>query len=179
MSFRVNLFAPRPLQQFPKLQTNPFLSYSSSRPQLINISSRLRFSISCTSGNNSLSDAELELKLAREVEKLNSQIVQRDEALNKSRELLFNELSSYMGSKVEEAGKKWRKLSEDEKWAVVNGFVSEWSDNFHPLSPRSVKELVDEYLVDEKKALVDSGTMLFPSLRKLIGFSGNDSSSKG
>ena len=50
-----------------------------------------------------------------------------------------------MGSKVEEAGKKWRKLSEDEKWAVVNGFVSEWSDNFHPLSARSVKELVDEY----------------------------------
>lgn len=179
MSLRINLFTSKPLQLIPNFQTNTYLSCP-SRTHLNIASSRLQISISCTSNNNSFSDAELALKLTTEVEKLNFQIVQREEALKKSRQLLFDELSSYMGLKADEVKKKWRKMNEDDKWAVVKGFVSEWSDRFHPLSARSVKELVDEFLADvEKQSFSGSGTMLFPSLRKLIGFSENNSSNEG
>ncbi|KAL3515442.1 hypothetical protein ACH5RR_022344 [Cinchona calisaya] len=176
MSLKINLLPSKPLQQIPRFQNSPF---PSSRPHFNNTSTRLQISILCTKNNNnnnnnnsSFTDAELAFKLAKEVEKLQSQILQREEALSKSRKLLFQELSSYVGLEVEQVKKKWRKMDEDEKWVLVKGFVSEWSDNFHPLSARSVKELVDEYLVEEEQVLGDSGgIMLFPSLRKLIGFS--------
>lgn len=90
-----------------------------------------------------------------------------------------------MGVADEEVKKRWMQMSEDDKWVLVKNFVSDWGSNFHPLSAKSVKELVDEYLVKmvkDKDMNVHGGsetanatsTMLFPSLRRLIGFSQNN-----
>lgn len=92
--------------------------------------------------------------------------------MKKSKELLFTELCQYLGLKEEEVKKKWRKMDEEEKWGLVRGFVSEWSVNFHPLSSRSVKEMVEEYLQDENPSSAAScPPSLFPELKKLMGFS--------
>lgn len=129
------------------------------------------------SKSNRFSDSQLASELATEVGKINAQIVQREEALTKSRELLFKELCNYLGVAAEEVKKRWTQMSEDDKWVLVKNFVSDWGFNFHPLSAKSVKELVDEYLVAvvNKDMHVQGGsstaTMLFPSLRRLIGLS--------
>lgn len=129
------------------------------------VCARPRTRISCT---NNISDAEF----ASEVAKINSHAVQKEEAMKKSKELLFTELCQYLGLKEEEVKKKWRKMDEEEKWGLVRGFVSEWSVNFHPLSSRSVKEMVEEYLQDENPSSAAScPPSLFPELKKLMGFS--------
>ncbi|KDO67972.1 hypothetical protein CISIN_1g0313212mg, partial [Citrus sinensis] len=43
-------------------------------------------------------------------------------------------------------------------------------DNFHPLSARSVKDMLEEYLHDERQPS-SSGFVLFPGLKKIMGFS--------
>lgn len=89
--------------------------------------------------------------------------------MNKSRELLFTELCQYLDSKAEEVKKKWMKLDEDEKWALVKDFVSEWGVNFHPLSAKSVKELVEEHLHQQNPPA--KSPALFPGLKRMMGFS--------
>lgn len=95
--------------------------------------------------------------------------------MNKSREILFGEVCEYLGLKADEAKHKWRNMNEDEKWALVKGFVSEWAANFHPLSARSAKEMVEEYLRDDKPSssanLPSSASGIFPGLKRILGFS--------
>ena len=86
--------------------------------------------------------------------------------MKKSRELLFSELCQYLLLKEEEVNKKWRKMKEEEKLVIVKEFVNKWGVNFHPLSVRSVKEMVDEYLQYDK-----SSSVMFPGLKRILGFS--------
>ena len=110
--------------------------------------------------------------MASEVAKINTHLLQREEALKKSKELLFTEMCQYLALKGEEVKKKWRKMDEEEKWVLVKEFVSEWSMNFHPLSARSVKEMVEEYLQeDNPSAPKSSPSVLFPGLKRIMGFS--------
>lgn len=106
---------------------------------------------------------------------MNSVLGQREEAMEKSREMLFGELCEYVNLKAEEVKKRWGKMEEEEKWVLVKGFVSEWGSNFHPLSARSVKELVEEYLHEQDPSPnSSSSSALFPSLKKIMGFSQNE-----
>lgn len=93
--------------------------------------------------------------------------------MKKSKELLFTELCQYLALKGEEVKIKWRKLDEEEKWVLVKGFVSDWSVDFHPLSARSVKEMVEEYLLEENPSAKSSLSVLFPGLKRLMGFTQN------
>ncbi|KAJ4716034.1 Mediator of RNA polymerase II transcription subunit like [Melia azedarach] len=157
MALKINLFSPKTLLQSPNFQ------YFPNRPKTL---------ILCSSknNNNNLGDAELASDLATEVAKINTHLVQKEEAMKKSKELLFTEFCQYLALEEDEAKKKWKKIDEEEKWGLVKGFVSEWSLNFHPLSARSVKEMLEEYLHEEKKSS-SSGFVLFPGLKKIMGFS--------
>ncbi|KAF3949169.1 hypothetical protein CMV_024929 [Castanea mollissima] len=93
--------------------------------------------------------------------------------MKKSKELLFTELCQYLAFKGEEVKMKWRKLDEEEKWVLVKGFVSDWRVDFHPLSARSVKEMVQEYLLEENPSTKSSLLVLFPGLKRLMGFTQN------
>ena len=56
----------------------------------------------------------------------------------------------------DEMKQKWRKIDEEEeKLSLVKGFVDVWGSNFHPLSAKSVVEMVEEYLREEN----DSGSV--------------------
>lgn len=181
MALRIHPFSPKPVQCFSRFPTNPC-----HRPiHLTAVSPRLRISISCgSSKSNRLSDSQLASELDAEIRKISVQILEREQALYKSKELLFKELCNYLGMATEEVKKRWMQMSEDDKWVLVKSFVSDWGSNFHPLSAKSVKELVDDYLVrmvkNNKDMNVQGGsatatsTMLFPSLRRLIGFSQNN-----
>ena len=68
---------------------------------------------------------------------------------------------------------KLRKMDEEEKWVLVKGFVSYWSMDFHPLFARPVKEMVKEYLLEENPSAKSSPLVLFPGLKRLMGFSQN------
>ncbi|KAA8545697.1 hypothetical protein F0562_020852 [Nyssa sinensis] len=110
---------------------------------------------------------------------MSTQLVQGEEAMRKSRQLLFTELCQYMGLKVEEVKKKWNKMDEDDKWVLVKGFVSEWGVNFHPLSARSVKAMIEEHLLEDNSSSNSSPSLLFSSLKKLMGFSPKKKRSDG
>ena len=97
-------------------------------------------------------------------------VQQTEEAMKKSKQLLFTELCNYLGLRTEEMMKKWRNMEEEDKWVLVKGFVSEWGVNFHPLSVRSVKEMVEEHLVEDNLASQSSSVSLLPGLKKIIGF---------
>ncbi|KAJ7968349.1 Mediator of RNA polymerase II transcription subunit like [Quillaja saponaria] len=146
----------------PKSLTHPFLSK-------ISFSNKRLPRISCT---NSVSDLQLASELAMKVAKINTHLLQREEAMEKSRELLFTEFCHYLALKSEVLKKKWRKMDEDEKWVLVKGFVTDWGANFHPLSARSVKEMVEEY-VQEDDSSTKFSSLLFPGLKKIMGFSQN------
>ncbi|CAK9136940.1 unnamed protein product [Ilex paraguariensis] len=173
MALRVHLLCPKLLPQPLKFQTHPF-------PSMISVTNPSKLQTSCTK-NKSPNDADLSSDLATEVERLNTHLVQREEAMKKSRELLFTELCQYMDLKSEEMKKKWKQMKEEDKWVLVKEFVAEWSANFHPLSARSVKELVDEHLLEENPSPnssdfdsdsdSNSDSVLFPGLKKLMGFS--------
>ncbi|XP_062177595.1 uncharacterized protein LOC133882432 [Alnus glutinosa] len=134
------------------------------------LSDKPRTRISCV---NKISDAELSSNLASEVAKINTHLAQREEAMKKSKELLFTELCHYLALQGDEAKKKWRKMDEEERLVLVKGFVTEWSANFHPLSARSVKEMVEEYLQEENPSSTSSPSLLFPGLQRIMGFSQN------
>nr|XP_011458317.1 PREDICTED: uncharacterized protein LOC105349689 [Fragaria vesca subsp. vesca] len=148
MALRMHLLSPKTPQQTPKFHTSP-------RPKTLTIQCKKK---------RSLSDAEL----ASDLSKMTTLFAQRDEAVNKSRQLLFTELCQFLDSKPDEVSKKWRKLGEDDKWALVKGFVSEWGVNFHPLSAKSVKDLVEEHLHQQNPP---PKSLLFPGFKRMMGFS--------
>ncbi|KAG8368558.1 hypothetical protein BUALT_Bualt15G0058000 [Buddleja alternifolia] len=159
------------LQQPTKFRTHPFPS--NPTPPHLSKSLPRTLKISCSKDKESLTDETLALELGLEIKKLNTNAIQREEALNKSRELLFTEVSNFAGLKSEDLKKKWKKMNEDEKWGLAKGFVAEWSAHFHPLSAKSVKDMVEEYLdLNDEVSDTVSGN-LFPDLRKMLGFSPN------
>ncbi|GMH16412.1 hypothetical protein Nepgr_018253 [Nepenthes gracilis] len=150
--------------QPPKLCTSPFLL-----PKATN-----KIIISC-SRKSDISDAVLASELAREVGKINIQFLEREDAMKKSKQLLFGELCHYLNLKPEEVKKRWMKtMSEDEKWGLIRGFVFDWGVNFHPLSARCVKDLVEEHLGEDGSASnPDSAVIFLAGLWKLMGLSPN------
>ena len=136
MALRIQLLSPKSISQPRKFQSFPF-------PTATHFSKRPKTQIQCH--NNRLSDADLALDLATEVAKLNTQLVQREEAMKKSKELLFTELCHYLNMEKEEVKRKWSRLDQEEKWVLIRGFVDDWGVNFHPLSARSVREIIKEY----------------------------------
>ncbi|OVA18964.1 hypothetical protein BVC80_8933g4 [Macleaya cordata] len=161
MALRVPLFSPKFHRKAFKFQGSPSFAATS-------FNSRGYSQISCT---KNISDAEIAADLAAEMARVKTPLVQRNEAMNKSRELLFGEFCQYLGLKPEEVKQRWRKMDEVEKMGLVKGFVSEWSLAFHPLSSRSVKEMVEEHLKEENPFVVSSPSLMFPRLKKMLGFS--------
>ncbi|XP_071712966.1 uncharacterized protein [Rutidosis leptorrhynchoides] len=113
---------------------------------------------------------ELEMGLATEIEKLKTQMLETQEAMKSSRKLMYAEMCSYLGLGKEELKIKWEKMEENDKWVLVEEFVSDWGFNFHPLSAKSVKELVDQHLSQDSPSSSSSSTILFSGLKKLMGF---------
>lgn len=159
-------------RQIPTIQTLP--------PNLLPVSHTIRFGparthfhsrrtlrISC---RKDLSDELLAAELGVEIKRLSSEIAQREDAFKKSKELLFAEVSDFVGVKSEDLRKKWRRMDEDEKWVVVKGFVTEWSAHFHPLSARSVKELVEEYVSGSDEFSGSASANFFSDFTKFFGF---------
>jgi hypothetical protein len=160
MAVRIPFLFSTITPQEQKFRPHPF-------PSTTLLSDKPRTRISCV---NKISDAELSSNLASEVAKINTHLAQREEAMKKSKELLFTELCHYLALQGDEAKKKWRKMDEEERLVLVKGFVTEWSANFHPLSARSVKE---EYLQEENPSSTSSPSLLFPGLQRIMGFSQN------
>ncbi|XP_050210419.1 uncharacterized protein LOC126660787 [Mercurialis annua] len=158
MSFKLHLLSPITISQPRKFQT------------LTLTLTHLKTQTRCKKPNK-ITDSDLASDFATEVAKLNTQILQREEAMKKSKELLFTELTHYLDLDEDELKIKWSKLDPDEKWVLVKRFVDEWGVNFHPLSAKSVREMIEEYLIEEKKSL--NGSEIFPGLKRLMGFSEN------
>ncbi|KAI3509447.1 hypothetical protein L1887_24718 [Cichorium endivia] len=174
----VHLLPPTHPQRFTNLQTHPSLHYEK-------IPRKLRISCS-TSDSNSVKDMELAMNLSTEIERMKTQMVQIQEAMKTSRKLLYAELCLYLGLGKDELRRKWERMEEDDKWVLAEEFVSDWSSNFHPLSAKSVKQLVDQHLFhdgndDENGNNKDnnssqdssSPSMLFShfsGLKKLMGY---------
>ncbi|KAL5556902.1 hypothetical protein UlMin_039138 [Ulmus minor] len=163
MALKINLHPKFSQLHLPKPQTSPslYLTFSGNR---------IRTPLRCS--GESAGDSELASKLAKEVSKMNTLLVQREEAMEKSRELLFGEFCQYLSMEAEEVKKKWKKMDEEEKRVLVKGFVSDWGANFHPLSSRSVRELIEEHLLEAKRDSTSSSSSsaLFPTLKKMMGF---------
>ena len=172
MALKINLLYPEFSQLSSMFHTRSFTSVT-----LLSNRAKTHMShIQCS--NNSINDGGLASELAKEAAKMNGVLVQREEAMEKSRELLFIELCEYLNLRAEEVKKRWVKMDEEEKRGLVKGFVSEWGVNFHPLSARSVKELVEDYLHEDEdpspKSPSSSSSALFPTLKKIMGFSQNE-----
>ncbi|WJX26414.1 hypothetical protein P8452_15338 [Trifolium repens] len=130
--------------------------------------------ISCTKNTNTniISDASLASEFAEKASIISVRMKQAEEAMTKSRKILFKEFCGYLQLNEEEAKLKWNKMGEDEKLVLVNGFVKELGEFFHPLSAKSTKELVEEYLVQENlppKSPPPLSSTLFP-FDSIIGF---------
>lgn len=159
MSMTIHLLPPKLSQQFKR---HPFASTTF-------VDNRVKTQIQCSKNSNN--DAKLASDFAKEVVKLNTQFNQGEEAMKKSKELLFKELCDFLSSNAEEVKQQWRKMDEEEKMVLVKGFVSNWGMNFQPLSAKSVKELVEEYLNEENPSPnSDSTSALLPNLKKFMGF---------
>ncbi|XP_062082709.1 uncharacterized protein LOC133789015 [Humulus lupulus] len=181
MALRAHLLTPK----IPTLQP-PSLSSRRSPSVVTFLGNRTKTLIKCSDLSSGESDSESELasNLAREVAKMNTLLAQRAEAMAKSRGLLFKEVCQYLCMDSDEVGSHWRKMEEEDKWVLVKRFVSDWGVNFHPLSARSIKELIEEHLraiEDEQSnsskssssspSPSSSSSSLFPSLKKLMWFS--------
>ncbi|CAI9769186.1 unnamed protein product [Fraxinus pennsylvanica] len=174
MALRFHLLSTKLLPQPTNFPALPFPSYAAATTSFIKFNSKQQkcLKISCTNEEIS-TDEMLAVELDLEISKLNTHKLQTEEALKKSRELLFTELCNFMGLKPEDLKKQWERMNEEEKWVLAKGFVTEWSAHFHPLSAKSVKEMVDEHLVEEKPPSVAASNKFFPNFGKLIGFSLN------
>lgn len=102
------------------------------------------------------SDAELAADLGAEIEKMKTHLAKKEEAMKKkeaamkkSAEILFKEMCKYLEMQECEVMKKWKSMNGDEKLGLVNEFVAEWGRDFHPLSAKSVIEMVDMYMVED------------------------------
>ncbi|KAL9321334.1 hypothetical protein ACSQ67_013173 [Phaseolus vulgaris] len=149
--------------------TFPF-SYSVSSITLS--THKLATRISCTAaGDGGISDAALASELAVRVARMNAHSVKAEEAMSQSRKLLFGEMCEYMGLNEEQAQDKWSSMDEEEKLVLVKGFLKEWGSHFHPLSARSTKEMLEEYLCQRKAPpKPPSSPSFFSGLSKIIGF---------
>lgn len=131
------------------------------------------------------SDAELASNLASEIQKLKTHLAKKEEAVKKKEEamkksvkILFKEMCKHLEMQESDVMKKWKSLNEEEKLGLVNEFVAEWSGDFHPLSAKSVIEMVDTYLAEDaeyENSNVSSdndeasSSMSFSSLFKFLG----------
>ncbi|MED6145573.1 hypothetical protein PIB30_026432 [Stylosanthes scabra] len=107
-------------------------------------SARLNTRISCS--NKGISDATLASELAIKVNTVKTRAKLTEEAMTKSRYLLFRHLCEYMGLNEDKVKLQWTKMDDSQKLVLVKGFVAEWGALFHPLSARSTKDMVEEYL---------------------------------
>ncbi|GLT96940.1 hypothetical protein SLE2022_145310 [Rubroshorea leprosula] len=164
MALKIHVFTlPQPPRFWNHASLLPILTLTNRRPKIPILCSK-----------NNLGDAELASNLAAEVAKIKTQLVQKEEAMKKSRGLLFAELCQFLSVGEEEVKVKWGKMNEEEKWVLTTEFVNEWGVNFHPLSARSVKEMVEEYLREEKPPSSNSSpSVFFPALKRIMGFSQN------
>ncbi|XP_020234040.1 uncharacterized protein LOC109814103 [Cajanus cajan] len=135
-------------------------------------SHKLATRVSCTGGSGGISDAALASELAVKAARINAHVVKAEEAMRKSRKLLFVEVCEYMGLNEDEAQQKWSKMEEDEKWVLVKGFLAGWGAHFHPLSARSTKEMLEEYIRQGNAPPPKSSasSFLFSGLNRIIGF---------
>ncbi|WVY92675.1 hypothetical protein V8G54_031763 [Vigna mungo] len=149
--------------------TSPFF-YSASPVTLSTY--KLTTRISCTAaGDGGISDARLASEFAVRVARMNAQSLKADEAMRKSRKLLFGELCEYMCLNEEQAQDKWSSMDEDEKLVLVEAFLKEWGSHFHPLSARSTKEMLEEYLRQgNAPPKPPSSSSFFSGLNRIIGF---------
>ncbi|XP_074277284.1 uncharacterized protein LOC141600926 [Silene latifolia] len=136
----------------------------------------------CSSSRNprkpikKLSDAKLASDFAAEVQKLNTQLEEKENALIKTKEMLFSDLCKFLSLNPDEFKNHWKRMNPDDKLNLVKGFVSNWGLNFHPLSSKSVRDLVEEFVmkdnVDEFENCDSSSgfgdVVNFPRLKKLI-----------
>lgn len=169
-SLRIQTLSPNLLPQPTKFQFHQLpapikiAKHNSSPPRTL--------AISCSKEKENLTDEILAVELGLQIKKLKSDAVQREEALKKSRELLFTEMCDFMGLESEDLKKKWRRMNEDERLVVVRGFVAEWSAHYHPLSAKSVKEMVEEYVQAQSIQSSDSlSGKFFSDFTKFLGFS--------
>ncbi|XP_057515450.1 uncharacterized protein LOC130796999 [Amaranthus tricolor] len=128
--------------------------------------------------NNIISDAELASDFAAEVHRLNTQSKERENAMKRSKQLLFSDLCNYLDMNPEDVKNNWKNFSTDEKMGLVKEFISYWGLNFHPLSPKSVKGLIDEFVFKDSEEIESSdhsssnSDAILPTLKKIIkGFS--------
>ncbi|KAL8060828.1 hypothetical protein ABFX02_02G050500 [Erythranthe guttata] len=154
---------------FQKQHSFPISTTLAAKP----ICSRRTLKIKCSKEKEeNLTDETLAAEIGVEIEKLKSRAVQREEALKKSRELLFAEMCGFVGLKSEDLKKKWRRMSDEERCVLAKGFVGGWSAQFHPLSAKSVQEMVDLHLLDSDSDSHShsSANLLFPDFAKFLGF---------
>ncbi|KAL1289433.1 hypothetical protein HN51_057606 [Arachis hypogaea] len=154
-----------------------FSSSSSSTPITTHLfSARLNTRISCTKNNNNnssnkgISDATLATELGIRITGIRSRVKQTEQAINKSRHLLFRHLCEYMGLNEDNAKLQWTKMEDSQKWALVQGFVAEWGALFHPLSARSTKDMVEEYLKQGNGTGTGAGNPSTDSASSLVHF---------
>ncbi|KAJ8452916.1 hypothetical protein Cgig2_014679 [Carnegiea gigantea] len=82
-------------------------------------------------------------ELAAEVmQRIKSQVDERENALKKSKQMLFFELCNSLNLTPEEGKTMWGTMSPDEKMALIKRFVSDWG-------LRSVRDMVEEYVAED------------------------------
>jgi len=85
--------------------------------------------------------------LAAEVmQRVKSQADKKENALKRSKQMLFFELCNSLNVSPEEGKRMWGRMSPDDKMGLIKGFVSDWGLRFHPLSPSSIRDMVEEYV---------------------------------
>ncbi|CAN1284631.1 hypothetical protein LINPERPRIM_LOCUS18683 [Linum perenne] len=176
MALRVHQYHPNLLFQPAKIQTCPIPKANqipSSRPRIL----ILRASTKKSGGEKS----NLASEFATEVSRMNTHVTQRADAMNKSRQILFCELCKFLDLEEDKMQIRWEEMDQEEKSVLVKGFVDEWGANFHPLSARSVEELIQEHIQEKKKMMNKkkkkksssgelSSSPFFPGLSRLMGF---------
>ncbi|CAL1389866.1 unnamed protein product [Linum trigynum] len=165
MALRIHQCRPNPLLQQAKLQAWPLPSGNH-----LPYNSRPRTQILCTRNKSSSGDSNLASDFAMQVSRINTNLAQKEEAMKKSRELLFCELCKFLDLEEDKVKKTWSEMELEDKMVLVKGFVDVWGANFHPLSARCVKELIEEHIQEQKDSSSELSSAFFPGLRRLMGF---------
>ncbi|XP_056163357.1 uncharacterized protein LOC130136857 [Syzygium oleosum] len=168
----LRIHPPLPLNALPRPPTGP----PGLHPLRLNARRSLPLSAPCMGGGRrkEAGDAELASALAEELARAHAQGKQRDEALAKGRALLFSELCGYFALREDELRRKWEGMEDGERRGLATEFVSNWSADFHPLSARSVVEMVEEHLQQHgKKPPFSNDSAFFPGLKRLMGLGEN------
>ncbi|XP_039158554.1 uncharacterized protein LOC120288557 [Eucalyptus grandis] len=163
MALRIHVLPLHALPRPPKSRLLP-LRFDPRKP--------LPASVSCRA-KRPTGDADIASALAEEVARVHAQKKQKDEALGKGRALLFAEFCGYFSLREDELRRRWERMENGERRNMAAEFVSNWSADFHPLSARSVVEMVEEHLRREKKPSFSDDSAFFPSLKRLMGLGEN------